>query len=122
MQYVERSLAKMDSLWHKIGIDQQTLSEHNDTVRKHIEMLMDDMVAEVMARQEKIIGKIESFQASVSKITKELGYSSSLTAEVCLCYCKHTCNLCKKLNISLKFFLKHAREFRFCFIVTLLVR
>jgi len=41
------------------------LSEHNNTVRKRVESLMDDMITEATSRQQALIDSIRSLQPTV---------------------------------------------------------
>jgi len=82
IRYMESQLAKLDAILRKIGIDRETMSEHNQMIRKHVKSFMDDMIAVAASRQQAIIDSIESLQASISKLAKELQHCSSPSAEL----------------------------------------
>jgi len=76
-----------------MGIDGKTLTENNNTVQDHVKSLMEGMIAKAKSQQQAIINSIGSLEASVSKIARELGHSSSSpTDKVCYSSNTHTHN------------------------------
>ena len=82
VQHVMQSMSQLRSLWQEIGFDSQTMNDRSDAVRKHIECMMDDMIAEEVSHKDKIIEHISNYKAQVIKVATELGQSSS-AVEVC---------------------------------------
>jgi len=76
-QSVEHSLGRLMSLWQEIGIDGEMQSERYINVRKRVDTVMEEMIAEEMQRRQQIINNIASYQASVDKISAELGQTSA---------------------------------------------
>ena len=77
------SLSELQLIWDEIGIRGEMLRAEYSSVLNHVRTMWSDKIAEETARREKIVENITSYQASINKMSSQLG--QRLTVEVCDC-------------------------------------
>ncbi|KAF4792583.1 Protein regulator of cytokinesis 1 [Turdus rufiventris] len=69
---LNRAMAALRNIWEEIGISEEQRLERTDTVRKHIETLLDMMVAEEENLKERLLKSIALCRKELDRLCKEL--------------------------------------------------
>ncbi|NWU44840.1 PRC1 regulator, partial [Hylia prasina] len=80
---LNQAMATLRDIWEDIGISEEQRLERTDTVRKHIEGLLDMMVAEEESLKERLLKSIVLCRKQLDTLCRELQVDSFETEEEC---------------------------------------